>query len=418
MIEIVVSILAIIFILGVIVFLITQKMKDDNKKKQALDAVINDVNKVNIAIDERQDEAVARLNAIDKTISDLGYTFAKKNDLRAKVSSDIGEFNSLKVKSQPISSLDNTLSLGDGTTTVKVDGNLLSSRGLITTFGGSNVHVINFDNSSININKDDKFPGGTLLGSKASVGNATNMWNMSVDANATATGGNLVVGASPSTSYTFQKDGVLQAPGIKVKAAKSSSANAQPTGAPTAVFTEFPTADGTMNRVRGDTVFDGNLISLGPVQFDTTVPASPGSRYGIGKFNDSHVRVFSASSAPSSAVSLSTAKGDGTFEDHMTVSSNGTVRVRGGKVRIENSGDMISDGSITAAKLVSPSLCSGTQCLTQTDITNVKNVLPLVTTVNGTTTVSGNLNAGGTICAANQCLTADDIQRLRGMIVR
>jgi len=410
MIAIVVSVIAIILILVVVVFLITYKMKDDKDKRQALTGVIQNVNTVNAVVDERQDEAASRLNAIDSTLSKLGDVFVKKNDLRMRVVSDVGEFNAVKIKTHNIYSVDDTLSLGDATGTVKVDGTLMSSKGLFTTFGGSNVHVINFDNSKININKDDKFPNGTSLGSKISLGSAANLWNISVD----STDGNLVLGASPTKNYALTKDGTLQAPSIKVPAAKSTLTT---TAGTSKVFTEFPAAD-EINRVQGDTIFNGNIISFGHLHFDTSTPASPGSRYGVGKFNDTHVRVFSASSAPSSTVSLSTAKADGSFEDHISVNADGSIRLRGGKINVASTGEMTSDSHITAAKLTSPSLCSGNQCLTQSDVANVKSVLPLVSSTNGTTTISGNLNAGSTICAGNQCLTADDIQRLRAMIVR
>lgn len=106
--------------------------------------------------------------------------------------------------------------------------------------------------------------------------------------------------------------------------------------------THFPWSGDNKNYIRGDTEVRGNLTTIGNVNANRPINVVPGDmgafiekvyggkgdRYGVGQFGNGAMRTYTATKYGLASVNMSLAKDDGTFDDIVTVKTDGSTTVK------------------------------------------------------------------------------------------
>ena len=410
MITVIVSIIAVLILIAVIAFMITLYIEAEHERDKQIRKVINDINILNSQVDQKQNMANSNIANVRNDVTSFKTTYTDdKNKNSMSISSQKGSFGNIDLPNFNASSTATTLDI-KGTSqnnTMTINGTMWTRDGISTSVGSDNafVPVIGYSNDTIYVDKSNRFTNGIDIGSKMRLRNGSSNWILQTEQNNNSL--TMSVSGNNSNIYAFGEDGTFTVPKMSITGGKSQY---NPDNLPTQ-FTS------TTNNIRGNTLVSGDAAVMGNMLFDSTFDTPFGGKYGVGRFGSNNLRVFSASTVPST-VNISTAKTDGTFLDLITAQSDGNVRLANNKARVDPLGNMIADTSITAPKVSGTStVCTGTECLNQDDVKKLRTVInsTYVTLTNGSANVSGNVIASGNICTGNLCLTPSDVQKIKAL---
>lgn len=346
--------------------------------------------------------------------------------------------------------------------TLQVDGAVWTKDGLMTSTSNTHIPVMTFDSSNaLRLNPIGGFESVQIGGQKVSIGGVSrnNAWSYDV-----ATSNNMMITPVIGTGkYVFDDKGTLTIQG------ESSGLNVR--GGYPILRTELPNVNGS-NILSGDTLVHGNLSSsadfhIGGSMYFNGDHSQSIDKYGISQSSDK-LRMFTPHIS-SASLSFSTLQDNGSFIDNVTISSDGsasffspvmfhdnvmapniataTIYVGSSSnnnmwnITTSQQGDMsiaaesdilhpsmniTRDGMVSARKLSGTQICSDDECLSSSDISQLRNMTsnPAFQVSNGLASTSMNVRAAGNItsttgmCVNDQCLTANDIMRLKDLLTK
>jgi len=410
MITIVISAISIVIVVVISIILITMYYDAEKKRKDEMQLLVSDINKVNDKHTQTNNQQTQLLSNVNTSVNSMQSAVRNINtdviDSKKKLESIPGEyvkksdisknmtFDSLNVGKVPLTS-DNT--------TLKLEGSLWTKDGLSSTVNNKYASVVSTDANKIYLNKGNDFTEGVSVGKTMNI----DAWKYANDATNT-----LSLGMSNQPMYTFDQYGRMAVNKTSEKSGMSLPSGKRngyvDDGQFAKLSTLLPDPETGKNIIRGDTEIqgatmmqdlEGRKIKLreGIASGALELSNNPQSNSYWGMSVKDNKLLFVPDSAGDGMSILFKTNGPVTFDQEGNGMFNGNVT--GNSVCSKQ--QCLSESEIQKLKKIASEsdarVCAGTACLTAANVNSLLSMLPQTTQTPTTSTSTSTLQSVKTV---------------------